>query len=224
MDANQTVMWQNVDTCRYVPTLCHVSRTDLKRVLSFAQRRGSVTRREVAAAGIHTQAISRLVRDGALERVSRGRYRLPNAPVSEQHGLVLVSAAVPHGVLCLLSALSFHEIGTQLPHEVWIAIDRRSRRPSLQYPPLRVVRFGGKSLSDGIERHRVEGQTLSVYCVAKTLADLFKYRNKIGLDVALEALREAWRNRQFKMDDLQRYARMCRVQQVMKPYLEALVA
>jgi predicted transcriptional regulator of viral defense system len=144
--------------------------------------------------------------------------------VTEHHGLALAAAAAPKAVICLLSALSFHQVGTQLPHEVWIALDRRSRRPSLRYPPLRVVRFGGETLTEGVETHRIEGETVRVYSVAKTIADTFKYRNKIGLDVALEALREAWRARRFTMDKIYRYARICRVERVMRPYLEALVA
>ena len=164
-----------------------------------------------------------MVRAGALERVSRGRYRLPDAPITEHHSLALVAAAAPMAVICLLSALSFHQIGPQLPHEVWIAVDRRSRPPILSWPRLRVLRFSGKALTEGIETHRVEGETVRVYCVAKTVADVFKYRNKVGLDVALEALREAWRAKRFTMDELHRYARICRVEQVMRPYLEALV-
>jgi predicted transcriptional regulator of viral defense system len=144
--------------------------------------------------------------------------------VTEHHGLALVAAAAPKAVICLLSALSFHQIGTQLPHEVWIALDRRSRRPSLRYPRLRVVRFGGDALTAGVETHSIEGETVRVYSVAKTIADTFKYRNKIGLDVALEALREAWRARRFTMDKMYNYARICRVERVMRPYLEALVA
>jgi len=193
-------------------------------VLRLARRRGSVTRQEVSDAGIHTFALSRLVRAGALERVARGRYRLPDAEITEHHGFALVASAVPKAVICLLSALSFHEIGTQLPREVWIALDRRARRPSLSYPPLRVLRFGGEALTAGIETHRIEGETVRVYGVAKTIADLFKYRNKIGLDVALEALREAWRHRRFTMAEIERYARICRVDRIMRPYLEALVA
>ena len=126
--------------------------------------------------------------------------------------------------ICLVSALQFHGIGTQLPSEVWIAIDRRSRRPVLRYPPLRVVRFSGAALTEGIESHRIEGQSVRVYSVAKTLADCFKYRNKLGLDVAMEALREAWRARRFTVDELDEYARICRVQRVMQPYLETLMA
>jgi predicted transcriptional regulator of viral defense system len=144
--------------------------------------------------------------------------------MTENHGLALTGAAVPQGVICLLSALRFHGIGTQLPSQVWIAIDRRARRPALKYPPLRVVRYTGAALTEGVREHRVEGQQVRVYGVAKTLADCFKYRNKIGLDVALEALREAWRSRRFTMDELERHARICRVQRVMKPYLEALSA
>lgn len=193
------------------------------KVLRLARHRGSITRREVALAGVHTQTLSRLVKTGALERVSRGQYRLPDAPITEHHGLALVAAAVPKAIICLVSALSFHEIGTQLPHEVWIAIDRRARRPALSWPRLRVHRFSGKALTEGIETHRIEGESVRVYNVAKTLADVFKYRNKVGLDVALEALREAWRAQQFTMDEIHRYARLCRVEHVMRPYLEALV-
>lgn len=198
--------------------------TSSTRLLRLARRHGSVCRREVTEANIHTQTLSRVVRAGTLERVARGRYRLPNAPVTEHHGLALVAAAAPKAAICLLSALSFHQIGTQLPHEVWIALDRRSRRPSLRYPRLHVVRFGGDALTEGVETHRIEGETVRVYSVAKTIADTFKYRNKIGLDVALEALREAWRARRFTMDKMYRYARICRVERVMRPYLEALVA
>ncbi|MGH7123183.1 MAG: type IV toxin-antitoxin system AbiEi family antitoxin domain-containing protein, partial [Stellaceae bacterium] len=205
-------------------TLRHMPAADAsRRLLRLTRRRGSTTRQEVVDAGIHTQTLSRLVRAGALERVSRGRYRLPDAPITEHHSLALVAAAAPKAVVCLLSALSFHQIGTQLPHEVWIAVDRRTRRPTLSYPRLRVLRFGGHALSEGIEVHRIEGETVRVYGVAKTIADVFKYRNKVGLDVALEALREAWRSHRCTMDAIHRYARICRVERVMRPYLEALV-
>ena len=131
---------------------------------------------------------------------------------------------VPHGVICLLSALGFHGIGTQLPSVVWVAIERRTRRPALQVPPLMVVRFSGAAFSEGIETHRIDGEAARVYSVAKTLADLFKHRNKVGLDVALEALREAWRERMFTMEALDRAARVCRVERIMRPYVEAVVA
>ena len=183
--------------------------TSRRRLLRLARHTPALTRADVVAAGIHTQELSRLVRAGAIERIARGQYRLPEQLISEHHGLAVAAAAVPHGVICLLSALSFHEIGTQVPFEVWIAIDRRARRPAL---------------TEGIEVHKIEARSVRVYSIAKTLADAFKYRNKIGLDVVLEALREAWRERRVRMDDLDRFATICRVERVMRPYLEALVA
>jgi predicted transcriptional regulator of viral defense system len=196
--------------------------TDRDRTLKLARRRQGVTARELAAAGIHRQVLSRLVESGELERVVRGVYRLPEHPLTEHHGLAMVGAVVPHGVICLLSALQFHGIGTQLPSEIWIAIDRRARRPALKYPPLRIVRYSGAALTEGVESHRLEGQTVRVYNVAKTVADCFKYRNKIGLDVALEALREARRAKKASADALWRYAKVNRVANVMRPYLEAV--
>ena len=198
------------------------SSTGRVRTLKLARRRQGVTARELAASGIHRQVLSRLVESGELERVVRGVYRLPEHPLTEHHGLALVSAVIPHGVICLLSALQFHGIGTQLPSEVWIAIDRRARRPALKYPPPRIVRYSGAALTEGVESHRLEGQTVRVYNVAKTVADCFKYRNKIGLDVALEALREARRAKKASADALWRYAKINRVANVMRPYLEAV--
>jgi len=197
--------------------------TDRERLLQMASRGGTLTASEVGRAGIHSQQLSRLVREGRLERVARGLYRIPGQPVSEHHGLVLAARSVPHGVVCLLSALSFHGVGTQLPFQVWMAIDRRARSPAVDYPPLRIMRFSSASLSAGVETHRIEGQAVRVYSVSKTLSDLFKYRNKVGLEVALEALREAWRERRFTMDEIDQYAKICRVERVMRPYLEALV-
>lgn len=200
--------------------------TDSKQILKLAAQQGLISARDVEAAGLHTQALTRLVRGGQLERVARGRYRLPDPDyeLTEYHGLVLASAAAPSGVICLLSALQFHVIGTQLPRQVWMALDRGVRKPAIKYPPLRIVRFSGEALAAGVEEHTLEGQTVRVYNVAKTLADCFKYRNKIGLDMALEALNDAWRDRRFQMNEVERYARICRVRNVMRPYLEAIVA
>jgi predicted transcriptional regulator of viral defense system len=190
----------------------------------MARSQGTLTAREAARRGIHSQVLTRLVRDGTLERVGRGRYRLPHAPVTEHHALALAAAAVPDGVVCLLSALAFHGIGTQLPSRVWIAVDRRARRPTISWPRLRVVRFGGEALSAGVEAHEVEGVPVQVYSPPKTVADLFKYRNKLGLDVALEALTEVWRERRATVDELLECARVCRVERVMMPYLQAIVS
>lgn len=197
-----------------------ISQTD--RALELAGRPAGVSTRELVMHGIHRQVLTRLVRAGKLERVLRGTYRLPTAPSGEHHGLALAAAAAPGGVVCLLSALQFHELGTQQPFEVWIALDRRSRKPACAYPPLRVVRFGGEALTSGIERQFIEGHSVPVYNVAKTVADCFKYRHKIGLDVALEALRETLRLRQAGIDQLWHYARVDRVTRVMQPYLEAM--
>lgn len=201
-----------------------MKKSQAEEALKLARKSGIFTAQEAARRGIHSQTLTRLFREGALERISRGQYRLPDRPLTEHHTLAMVAHAVPEGVVCLLSALSFHGVGTQLPHEVWLAIPRRARPPGLRYPPLRVMKFSGSAFTQGIERHTAEGQEVRVYSVAKTLADLFKYRNKVGLDVAMEALREAWRERRFTMDEIDRFARVCRVERVMKPYLESLAA
>lgn len=206
-------------------TLSHMdSKPGRERLLRLARRREIVTAADVAHAGIHSQELSRAVRESLIERTARGQYRLAGRPVTENHALVVAARAVPRGVICLLSALSFHGVGTQLPFEVWIAIERGTRTPSLRYPPLRIARFSGAVFHQGIEVHRLEGQPVRIYSVAKTLADLFKYRRKIGLDVVLEALREAWRERRVTIDEIDRFARVCRVERVMRPYLESLVA
>lgn len=196
--------------------------TDRSRTLKLAGRARGVTPRELAEKGIHRQILTRLVAQGEIERVARGVYRRPEQPFTENHGLALAATAVPQGVICLLSALQYHGIGTQLPSEIWIALDRRAWRPKLSYPPLRIVRFTGDALKAGVETRQMEGRPVKVYGPAKTVADCFKYRNKIGLDVALEALRDGWRARRFTMDELDRYAAICRVQRVMRPYLETL--
>ena len=198
--------------------------TDRARVLALARRRGVITAAAAARAGVHSQQLTRLVADGILERIARGQYRLAGRPVTEYHGLVVAARAVPHGVICLLSALGFHGIGTQLPPEVWVAIERRARSPALKQPPLKVVRYSGAAFTEDVESHRIEGESVRVYSVAKTLADLFKHRNKVGLDVALEALREGWREHRFTMEQLDRAARVCRVERVMRPYVEAVAS
>lgn len=195
-----------------------------ERAIALARRQGILTSREAARRGIHSQALTRLVSVGLLERVARGQYRLPNAPITEHHALALAATAVPDGVICLLSALAFHGIGTQVPSKVWIAVHRRARGPSIEWPPLRVVRFGGDALTSGVETHEVDGVRVRVFSPAKTVTDLFKYRNNVGRDVALEALKEVWRARLASIDELNRCARVCRVERVMKPYLEATVA
>ncbi len=201
-----------------------MKKSQVENILEFARKRGFFTAREAARHGIHSQNLTRLARAGKVERITRGHYQLAGHPVTEHYTLAVVGRAVPNGVICLLSALSIHDLGSELPAQVWLAIDRRARRPGIRYPPLRVVRFSQKAFTEGIETHRIEGQQVRVYGVAKTIADLFKYRNKIGLDVALEVLREAWRERRFTMDEMSHFARICHVRHIMAPYLESLVA
>lgn len=198
--------------------------TDRDRLLALARARGFFTARDAVAAGIHSSQLAALLAEGMLERVARGRYRFADADVTERHGFAVASAVAPDAVVCLLSALNFHEIGTQLPAEVWLAVERGRRTPKLRSPRLRVVHFSGAAFHEGIEVHRIESRPVRIYSVAKTLADLFKTRYDVGLDVALEALHDAWRHRRFVMADLDRAARACRVERVMRPYIEAVVA
>ncbi|MEP6495553.1 MAG: type IV toxin-antitoxin system AbiEi family antitoxin domain-containing protein [bacterium] len=192
------------------------------RVLSLAQREHVLRARDLAPLGISREVLRRLEATGKLERRARGLYALSNAARGEQETLALTSVRVPGGVICLLSALRFHELTTQNPTEVWLAIDRRARAPIVRDLPLHFVRFSGRALTAGIERHKVDGVAVPVYCPAKTVADCFKYRGKIGIDVAIEALQEVWRSRRSSVDELSKYAAICRVSNVMRPYLEAI--
>ncbi len=177
---------------------------------------------ELERAGLSRSQIQRLMHQGVLERVSRGLYRLAGAPLTETSDLASAARLVPGGVLCLLSALRFHGLTTQNPFEVWMAIDRKAWRPRAEHPPLRLVYLSGAVLREGVEEHDLDGVTLRVFSAAKTVADCFKFRNKIGIDVALEALREFRRLHPKQLDDLWRSARLDRVTGVMRPYLEAM--
>jgi predicted transcriptional regulator of viral defense system len=163
-----------------------------------------------------------MTRAGELERVGRGLYVPKGAAITEHHTLVEAAARVPHGIVCLLSALRFHELGTQSPHEVWLAVDRKARKPVVDWPPIHLVRFSSEALTFGVETRKLEGVPVRITSREKTVADCFKYRHKIGLDVALEALREYLRSKGRSVDDLVRAARVCRVSRVMQPYLESM--
>ncbi|HRH79606.1 MAG TPA: AbiEi antitoxin N-terminal domain-containing protein [Thiobacillaceae bacterium] len=197
--------------------------TTAERLIDLVRNQGLIRPRDLAPLGIPRVALTRAVRRGELERIGRGLYGLPGRPVSAHGALAEVARRVPKGVVCLLSALRFHGLTTQVPFEVWLAIDNKAIVPKLDYPPLRIVRFSGAALTEGVEEHVVDGVAVRVTGVAKTVADCFKYRNKIGLDVALEALREAWREKRMTSDDLWRYAKVCRVANVMRPYMESLI-
>jgi predicted transcriptional regulator of viral defense system len=178
--------------------------------------------RDLASHGIHPEYLRRLCRQGLLTRTARGLYVPSDASPTENRTLAEACKRVPHGVVCLLSALQFHGLTAQTPFEVWLAIDRKARRPEEKQIPLRIVRFSGPALTVGVEEHRIEGVPVKVYSPAKTVADCFKYRNKIGLDVALEALRDCRKKRRATADELWEAAKVCRVTNVMRPYLESL--
>lgn len=192
------------------------------KLLEFVQSRGLLRSRDLAPLGIPRVALTRAVRGGQLERVGRGLYGLTGRPVSASGTLAEVALRVPKSVVCLLSALRFHDLTTHAPFQVWLAIDNKAATPRLGYPPLRLVRYSGAALTEGVEQHLVDGVAVRVTGVAKTVADCFKYRNKIGLDVALEALREAWSGRRMTSDEIWHYAKIDRVANVMRPYLESL--
>jgi predicted transcriptional regulator of viral defense system len=194
-----------------------------EQILDLAAHQPLVRPRDVEALGIARESLLRLYRRGLLVRQARGVYALPQTPVTEHHSLAMAANRVPRGVICLLSALRFHGLTTQDPHEVWIVIDLKARKPSVQSPALRVVRFSGRSLVEGVEESEIEGVRVRVYSSAKTVADCFKYRHKIGIDVAIEALRDSIRTRKTSVDEIHRYAKVCRVANVMRPYLESAV-
>jgi predicted transcriptional regulator of viral defense system len=191
------------------------------QALRVIRRVGIVRPTELEAHGIPRSKLYRLVRKGLVERQARGIYAAREHPVTAEHTLAQVAKQVPGGVFCLLTALRFHELTTQAPAEVWIALPEKARKPRLSHPRLRVSRFSGPALTEGIETHPVEGLQIRIYSAAKTVADCFKYRNKVGIDVAVEALRDFSRRHRGGATDLARYARICRVSRVMQPYLDA---
>lgn len=194
----------------------------LSHIRGLASHTSLLSVSQLQAEGIARPQIARLVAAGHLKRVARGLYALPDYQLSEHGLLASVAQRAPKVVFCLLTALRFHELTTQAPFEVWIAIGNKERPPRLDFPPLRVVRFAALALTSGVEIHMVEGVQIRLTSAARTVADCFKFRNKIGLDVALEALRDSWHERRVTMDDLWRAAHVCRVANVMRPYLESL--
>lgn len=195
----------------------------LENLLRVAVIKGLIRARDLADHGIPRQYLSIACERGLLERLDRGLYALPGAIQTEHRSLVEVCKLVPHGVVCLLSALQYHGMTTQSPFEVWLAIGESKEIPGIGLVKLRIARFSAESLKAGVESHDVDGAELRVFSAAKTVADCFKYRNKIGVDVAAEALRDYLRQRKGPIDDLTKYARVCRVERVMEPYLEALL-
>ena len=193
-------------------------------MLALAQHQPLLRARDLSGHGVPTVVLTRLVAAGKLERVARGVYSLPGRAVSEHRSLAEAALRVPKGVVCLLSALRMHGIGTQAPFEVWMAIPPNAPTPRVDQPALRVVRMSGAALTEGVELVEIDGVQVPVFSAAKTVADCFKYRNKIGLDVALEALRDGWQQGKLPMDALWQCATVNRVANVMRPYLESVTA
>ena len=192
------------------------------RLLRLAQKKGLLRSGDLAALGIPRVYLTRLTTGGQLAKAGRGLYRLAETTLSENESLAIVAARVPQAVFCLLSALQFHALTTQLPRQVWIALPQGSHAPRIDYPPVKLIQYTGDAFTQGIETHRIDRVDLRVYNVAKTVADCFKHRNKIGLDVALEALKDARAQKKASAGALWRYAKICRVANVMRPYLEAV--
>ncbi len=192
------------------------------KILKIVKESGVIRPRDLEVHGISRKYLTLMYRKGLLNRVSRGLYVASDIDPTEHHTIAEVCKRIPRGVVCLLSALQFHGLTTQMPFEVWIAIDRKARYPREPQLPIRIVRFSGQALNSGVEEFSIEGVPVKIYNPAKTVADCFKYRNKIGLDVALEALRECLRQRKCTNDDLWHYGKICRVWNVMRPYMEAL--
>ena len=192
------------------------------QILQLIRRLGIARPADLEAHGIPRGQFYRLARKGLVERQARGIYVATRHPYTAEHTLAQVAKRIPGGVLCLLTALRFHGLTTQAPAEVWIALPEKARRPKLDYPRLRVTRFSGAALTEGIETHRLENVDVRVYSAAKTVADCFKYRNKVGIDVAVEALRDFSRRHRGGAAELARFARICRVTRVMQPYLDAI--
>lgn len=193
------------------------------RLQPLLRRQAVIRTRDLARLGVPRTALEAPLADGTISRLSHGVYAVTGHDVSEHHSLAQAAVRVPQGVICLLSALVFHELTTQTPHEVWLAIDRKARSPAEGYPPLHVVRFGGESLLAGTAVHTIDGVPVRITTPAKTVADCFKYRNKIGTGIAVEALRDGWTRRRFTMDELWAMARVCRMEKIIRPYVESLV-
>jgi predicted transcriptional regulator of viral defense system len=187
-------------------------------------QRGVARARDLEREGLSREELRRLANRGVLERAARGVYLTPEASRSAYRDLLIVATRVPNGVFCLLTALSFHGLTTEMPHEVWIAIGLKSRTPAVDTPPIQTVRLSDEPLRAGVENHVKHGVELPVFSPAKTVADCFKFRSRVGTDVAVAALREGWKKKRFTMDELWRFARICRVTTVMRPYLEALIS
>ena len=189
----------------------------------FRRHGGALRTAEALRRGIHPRTLYAMRDAGLLERLGRGLYRLADLPPLGNPDLVTIALRVPRGVICLVSALSFHELTSQIPHEVYVALKRGAEPPRLEHPPVRVFWFTGRAFTEGVETHELDGVNVCVYSAAKSVADAFKYRNKLGLETAIESLRLFLREKRRIPDELLHFARVCRVEKVMRPYIEAVL-
>lgn len=199
----------------------NAGRKQLDAMMNILSNGGFIQIKQVLKLGIHHRMLQKLVLEKRLEKVSRGIYRIPDTPLANPD-FFTVATRIPKGVICLVSALYFHQLTTQIPHSVQIALDRQTETPRLDWPPLSVHRFSGRAFHEGIEVHKIDGADVKIYCPEKTLADCFKFRNKLGMDVILEALKLYCSKRQRKLNELYKYAETCRVKKAIHPYLETL--
>jgi predicted transcriptional regulator of viral defense system len=192
-----------------------------KALITIQKMGGTIRTRDAIQAGVHPRTLYQLRDAGELEVLSRGVYRLTDQEQISDPDLVIVAKRVPQAVICLVSALAYHEITTQIPHAVSIALPKGSETPRVDYPPISVHRFSETALKEGVEVHQIDGVSVNIYCPEKTLADCFKFRNKLGMDIVLEALKFYKARKKFDLEKLIKYARVCRVEKIMRPYLEA---
>ncbi|MDD2816317.1 MAG: type IV toxin-antitoxin system AbiEi family antitoxin domain-containing protein [Thiotrichaceae bacterium] len=196
--------------------------THAQRIIQLAHQKGVIRTCDAQYAGVPNGVLTRMTEQGQLEKIMRGLYRLPTTAISEHESLMTVAAKVPQANFCLLTALQFHELTTQLPSQVWIAMPRGSHIPKFDYPPLKMIQCSEDSYSEGVEIFEYEHVKLKIYNIAKTIADCFKHRNKIGIETALEALKQARAQKRVTADELWHFAKICRVTNIMLPYLEVI--
>lgn len=201
----------------------YVSKEKIDNAINVFKKHGGILRTsEALDEGIYRRTLYHMEEEGLLTKLERGVYKLADTGMLANPDLAIVAKKIPKAKVCLISALDFHEMTTEIPHKVHIALPRTSRDPKLDHPPIKVYRFSGESLTEGIEKHEVDGVEVQVYSPAKTIADCFKFRNKIGLDIAIEALKDGIRENKASFNEIEKFAKICRVQNVIRPYAETI--
>ena len=203
---------------------CIGRKFQVDQAVELLKQQGVMRRSELSDAGVHPQTLARLVEGGVLIRAARGLYKLADADITAPHTMAEVAKLVPRGVVCLISALQFHELTLQMPSRVWVAIGTKARKPKFEHPAIRVVRFGSRALSLGVEMHSIDGVAVPIFSPAKTVVDCFRFRRHVGFDVALEGLHSVMRSGKAKPAEIVQYARETRIWSVLRPYLETVVA